>query len=648
MSVDFRVALCACARLPIGEIGGPWNVIHTIACSALLVLFSQSALSDAPLRRVYFLESLAANLPAASRTIEAFRQRLKERNAASGIEVFVDYMDLVRYPSKLHRDNTAQYLASKYAEAPPDVLITLGRAALAYMADYRDGLAPNAPKIMVSIPLAEATAANQFGDVFWVPTVYSYVKTFELAQRLQPNAKNVALVGGASEYDKKWQEDAKRELETVILRYNVKYITGLSYSDTLKEVARLPKDTIVIMSFFFADGSGIPFLSSEVAEAVAKASPAPVYSPVSTFLGRGIVGGYMDSWEEQGAAAADLALEILSGKDLNEIPRFNNPHQAHRVDERQLKLRNLDPSRLPSDADRYFREFSIWEQYRWHIVAILFILLAQAAMITGLIVERRRRMSAEQHLRAKLMEVLHLNRSATAAALSSSVAHELNQPLAAILSYAEAAEIYLRAVPPNLEKVREILANIRYDDLRAADIIVHVRELLRKRDAMEWQEFDFKDVLRETLRMLRPEALRRGVAVNVSDVGRSLTVRADPIHLQQVLLNLAVNGLDAMLDRPEGSGQLFIETALNGGSTLEVSVADTGAGIPPDKLQAIFDAFYTTKGQGTGLGLSIARTIVETYGGKLWAENRNGGGAVFRFTLPLTVEAVPLAAEAVA
>ena len=148
--------------------------------------------------------------------------------------------------------------------------------------------------------------------------------------------------------------------------------------------------------------------------------------------------------------------------------------------------------------------------------------------------------------------------------------------------------------------------------------------------------------------MLRPEALRRGVAVNVSDVGRSLTVRADPIHLQQVLLNLAVNGLDAMLDRPEGSGQLFIETALNGGSTLEVSVADTGAGIPPDKLQAIFDAFYTTKGQGTGLGLSIARTIVETYGGKLWAENRNGGGAVFRFTLPLTVEAVPLAAEAVA
>ena len=124
------------------------------------------------------------------------------------------------------------------------------------------------------------------------------------------------------------------------------------------------------------------------------------------------------------------------------------------------------------------------------------------------------------------------------------------------------------------------------------------------------------------------------MAVNVSDVGRSLTVRADPIHLQQVLLNLAVNGLDAMLDRPEGSGQLFIETALNGGSTLEVSVADTGAGIPPDKLQAIFDAFYTTKGQGTGLGPPslerLSRPMAESFGQR----TETGAGPYFALHCP--------------
>ena len=116
----------------------------------------------------------------------------------------------------------------------------------------------------------------------------------------------------------------------------------------------------------------------------------------------------------------------------------------------------------------------------------------------------------------------------------------------------------------------------------------------------------------------------------------SLPVRADPIHLQQVILNLAMNGMDAMQDCPSGSGRISIQTALNGNSTVEVSVVDTGTGVPADKLHQIFETFYTSKRYGTGLGLSISRTIIETYGGKIWAENRAAGGAVFRFTLPLS------------
>ena len=113
-------------------------------------------------------------------------------------------------------------------------------------------------------------------------------------------------------------------------------------------------------------------------------------------------------------------------------------------------------------------------------------------------------------------------------------------------------------------------------------------------------------------------------------------MRADQIHLQQVILNLAANGMDAIQDCAPGSGKILIRTALVGESAIEVSVADSGMGIPTDKLNEVFDAFYTTKRQGTGLGLSIARTIIETYGGKIWAENRPAGGAVLRFTLPLS------------
>jgi signal transduction histidine kinase len=600
----------------------------------LIVFQTETGLADERLRRIYFLEGLGPNLPAAGRTIEAFKQRLTN-DGEGRFEIYADYMDLVRFPSKAHRDRTATYLAGKYAEAPPDIVITLGRAAASFMVEYRDLLAPHIPKILVSVPLPEAKKPTLLEDAFWVPGVYDYSKTLELAQRLHPRAQNLAVVGGASGYDQQWLEEARHQLAPSGGRYNVKYITGLSYAETLREVARLPKDTIILMSFFFADGTGQLFLSSDVAEAVAKAAPAPVYSPIATFLGRGVVGGYMDSWEEQGAAAAETALDILSGKDVKDIVRFNMPAQTHRVDARQLRSWELTSSKLPPGTEIQYRQIGIWEQYHWHITAAALLLLVQAAIIAALFIERNRRQLAEADLRSRLMQVIHLNRSATTGALSASVAHELNQPLAAILSYAEAAQIYLKADPPNIERAQEVLANLCQDDHRAAAIINHVRQLLRKGDDAAWQEFDFNDVVREALEILRPEAIKRDLRISVSHVRAPLLVRADPIHLQQVILNLAMNGMDAMQDCPPDGRNMSIQTALNGGSILEVSVADTGPGVAPDKLHAIFETFYTTKQAGTGLGLSICRTIIETYGGKIWAENRSPNGSVFRFTLPL-------------
>jgi signal transduction histidine kinase len=182
--------------------------------------------------------------------------------------------------------------------------------------------------------------------------------------------------------------------------------------------------------------------------------------------------------------------------------------------------------------------------------------------------------------------------------------------------------------------VKDILADIRRDDQRAGDIIRHLRGLL-KRGEIELQKFDLNDAIDDAIQILEPEAMKRGVVLSAVPGQGACPVRADQVHLQQVLLNLASNGMDAMADCAPGKRRLEIRTALNGGSEVEVSVADSGSGIPKDKLNDIFETFYTTKQQGTGLGLSIARTLVETYGGRIWAENRTGGGAVFRFTLPL-------------
>jgi signal transduction histidine kinase len=343
----------------------------------------------------------------------------------------------------------------------------------------------------------------------------------------------------------------------------------------------------------------------------------------------------MDSFERIGSEVADLALDTLAGASPSSlIPRATDG-SADQVDWRQLKRWKLSESSLPPDTQVHFREFSLWQQYRWQIIAIFAAVLAQAAAIAWLYLEQRRRRVAEQELRRRLSEVIHLNRAATASGLSASVSHELNQPLGAIQSSAEAALLYLKTDPPDLERVAQILGNIGQDTLRAAEIIRRFRALFQRTDALELQEFDLNDVVRDTLRILDSEALKRGVTLSVLHAEGALPVRADQIHLQQVVLNLVMNGMDAMQNCSPGNGKLSIKTAVVGESAIEVSVTDSGAGIPTDKLNEIFDAFYTTKRQGTGLGLSIARTIIETYGGNISAENGSGGGAVFRFTLPL-------------
>ena len=335
-----------------------------------------------------------------------------------------------------------------------------------------------------------------------------------------------------------------------------------------------------------------------------------------------------------GEAAARLARRILDGENAANIPVTRGDFTRPVFDWRQLQRFGISESRLPPGSEIRFRPPSLWDQYRWQVAMALAIVLVQAAMIAWLLVERHRRQLAELEARGRLMEVVHLNRTATAGALSASVAHELNQPLGAILSNAEAAEILLAANPPDLNQLKEILADIRRDDQRAGEIIRRLRGLLKKSE-IELQEFDLNDAIQSVLRIFEAEAQKRSVALSAVQVQGPLPVRADQIHLQQVIINLAANGLDAMLDCSPDKRRLVLQTAKVGDSEAEVSISDTGTGIPDDKLKDVFKTFFTTKPQGTGLGLSIARTIIETYGGRIWAENRLGGGAVFRFTLPL-------------
>jgi PAS domain S-box-containing protein len=252
--------------------------------------------------------------------------------------------------------------------------------------------------------------------------------------------------------------------------------------------------------------------------------------------------------------------------------------------------------------------------------------------LIGVAMDITARKSAELQADEANRSLTLASRLAVVGELTAMVAHEINQPLGAILSNADAAEILLDSKDPPLDEIREIISHIRRSDVRASEAVLRIRGLLRKRE-IRLQPIDLNAAIEDVLRLTAADLTRWQIPVR-NDLAASLPpVFGDWVHLQQVLLNLIMNAMDAMKETPVARRLLMIGTRFDGKDTVEVVVADRGPGIDPGKLAGIFDSFVTTKSDGMGLGLSIARTIVTTHRGRIWAENQAEGGAVFHFTV---------------
>jgi two-component system sensor kinase FixL len=224
--------------------------------------------------------------------------------------------------------------------------------------------------------------------------------------------------------------------------------------------------------------------------------------------------------------------------------------------------------------------------------------------------------------------------------LTASLAHELNQPLTAILSNAQAAQRILASDPTDLAEIREILGDIVEDDKRAGEVIHRLRGFLKKSN-VELAALDIGELVGQVARLVTSDAIIRNVAIRLDLAPGLPPVCGDRVQLQQVILNLLMNGLDAMREPGESERTLVLRTFSEGPASVVVAVEDSGVGIDEADLEHVFHAFYTTKADGLGMGLAIARSIVEAHGGRLSARNNPGGGATFSFTLPTTTKEAP-------
>ena len=275
---------------------------------------------------------------------------------------------------------------------------------------------------------------------------------------------------------------------------------------------------------------------------------------------------------------------------------------------------------------------SFWRQHLTLAVLTGGVFLVQSGLILALVVQSRRRRWAERESRQRREELSHMTRVATMGELTASLAHEINQPLAAILSNAQAAQRLLAMEEKDWEEINEILADIAADDLRAGEVIRRMRTLLRKGESYV-TILDVNDLVAEVLGLVRGEMILHNISLSLELSPQPLLAHGDRIQLQQVLLNLVMNALDAMKETYVRGRKLVVCTKAAGPSH-EVSVQDSGVGVPTDKLDEIFEPFVTTKPHGLGLGLSICRSIIQAHGGHIGCRNNPNRGATFWFTLP--------------
>ena len=552
----------------------------------------------------------------------------------SHITIYTESLDLNRFRGKNHEALLKRYLKEKYQGVPIGVVVAAGAATLELVLRWRSELWPEVPVVFAMIDEIDfgrlRLPDGVTGNIVKVPLADSV----KAARTLVPDLQTVAFVGdawdGLTVY-RNW----KGEIPVATSGLKVIDLVGQTMAEVRKQVAHLPDRSAIIYSAMFSDGEGTYYPPATAVGLVAEKANRPIVVAAETFLAPGGTGGFVILPGRMGEEAARLVLRILHGEPASSMAPAMSDAVKPVFNWLQMQRWGVRDSDLPSGSEIRFREPGQWEKYRWQTLAVAAVLLIQAGLIWVLLHERHMRADAERESRNHLSELAHANRQATAGELTSTMAHELNQPLGAILTNAETAELILSSPAPNLSEVKEILADIKRDDIRASEVIDRMRGFLR-RAPFEDKAIDLNDAVRKVFDFLSVQASARNVALSFEPSGEPLQVRGDQVQIQQVIMNLVVNSMDAMAAIPNGRSVIG-RTEMNGGSSAVVSILDSGPGIPAEKLNEIFDPFFTTKKQGMGIGLSISRTIVQAHKGRIWAENQREGGAVFRLSLPLAL-----------
>ena len=672
------------------------------------------------------------------------------------VDYFAEYLESDRFPPEEAFESLRDYIQRKYRDRHIDVVIAVADPALEFALRYRTVLFPDAPIVasVGAVPDAATRMAGR-GVTGLVPNI-GYDQTLALALQLHPSTERVFVVARAPTLS---YASLVESLQPVAREVPLSLIEEPSVERLLEIIRKAPARSLILYIRHSREDRGRVLFPGDIAQLVSEASPVPVYAINEAMIGTGVVGGIVTIRERIGRRLADMVQTILAGTPAQDIP-FAQGSLVPTFDWRQIVRWGIDPALLPAQSVIRFRVPTTWELYRWYVVGSVTLVLAQSALIAGLLTQRKKRRRVEAALReseahfrtmadtAPVMiwrsgvdgkcnfvnltwlrftgrtlaeevgdgwsqrlhpddlaaclkiymtafdartpfnfeyrfrrfdgeyrwifstgvprwesdgvfagyigsclditdrkeaehaldethrELSRVSRLTALGEFAASIAHEVRQPLTAIILNARSCLRGIGSATPDVEDVKAGLLDIVAASQRAEQVIQRNRQLFRLH-TVQTTPLDLNGVIREAALVSGNRLTENQVTLNMQLADDLPTVNGDRIELQQVLLNLVGNAIDALEDVEEGSRRLQISSALADDQSVKVTVADNGVGLDGVDMRQLFTLSYTTKAAGTGVGLSISRSIVEAHGGQLWAEPNPERGATFCFSLPV-------------
>ena len=627
--------------------------LMTVAGFAMLVALAVAPMitiasagdTDGAAQRVVILNATDPYLPAFLSLDSALRETISAGRSAP-TELFAETLDMHRFPRTQFDSELVALLRKKYRDLKVDVVVADAPIALDFAQRHRAEIWPGAVIVFNSVPVTMLHDHSLEPQTIGVPVRLEFGQTLDLALKLRPATRRIAVVAGTTDPDRRYLSLAQASLERYAGKFDVQYLVGLTLAETLAAVRALPSDALVLYLTMFRDGSGAFHVPRDVLTRIAAVSRAPVFGVFETYLGHGIAAGSIVGYGVQGRRTGELVNRVLNGEDPATIGIQTPPAASCIADWQQLRHWGISERLLPADCEVRFREFTTWDRYHWQILTALGVILVQATLIVVLMLNRHRLRQAQVALRdayARRREaetdalglrrrLVRFSKERSLGTMATTIAHEINQPLIAIQNYAQAAKRRLQSDVDDKPKLIELFAKIEGQAERAGLITQHVRALVSTNDP-QLLAVSMCPLIEEVIQMMEPESDTRGCRIACEPAVDLPLVLADGLQVQLVLVNLLSNAMRSICASKEVSRLITVDARELNDREVQISVTDGGGGIPPERVENIFEPLYSGTSGGMGMGLAICRDIIDAQGGRIWYEPNPAGGAIFRFTL---------------